>query len=156
MLNWQRYTGGFYASYGTLNGNELLRTQPKTGISISRLLSRYSSGKKYDAAFQNCQRCTSWFPPEFAVLWTKISYWAQWNHEGDTDIPFNITVYLFLSKRRCRFELWLELMKTYTTTCFLAVAKTHGGTQTWTLIVYVSQQAANTTCLLYTSDAADE
>ena len=55
---------------------------------------------KYDAFIQNCQtKVYRGFSPVYGTLHENQLLRAQQNHEGDTDLPFAVTVYLFLAKK---------------------------------------------------------
>ena len=56
--------------------------------------------------FKNTKkRYTGGFPPVYGTLNENQLYLfrAQQNQEGDTDMPFTVTVYRFNAKIRCRF-----------------------------------------------------
>ena len=72
--------------------------QQKTKRGIPTM-SRYTYfWQKHYVAFQNCQRYTVDFPPVYGILNENKLLRAQLNQEGDTNIPFTVTVYLFLAK----------------------------------------------------------
>ena len=84
------------------------------------------SGKKYDGTFQKCQKKVyRWIFRQFTVQWTKNQLLkAQQNQEGDTDIPFTVTVYLFQEKTTMSLFILTEFLTTYVFSSYCSIKKT--------------------------------
>ena len=105
----KRYTGGFPPVYGTLNENQLLRAQQNqegnTDISFTVTVYLFLAKNTIPLFKTAKQSYTVHFRPVYGTLNENQLYLfrAQQNQEGDTDMPFTVTVYRFNAKIRCRF-----------------------------------------------------
>ena len=76
----------------------------------------------YDVAFRTAkQRYTVYFSPFYGTLNENQLLKAQQNQEGDTDIPFTVTVYRFMAQNTMSFFILSSFLRTYV--FFLIVAK---------------------------------
>ena len=71
------------------------------------------------------QRYTVDFSPVYGTLYENQLLRAQQNQEGDADIPFTVTVYLFMAKNATSLFILTWFLRTYV---FLVAAKTRSNT----------------------------
>ena len=111
--------------------NGLRAQQTKTEIPIFTVCCHGIplSGKNIMPSFKTAkQRYAVDFPPVYGTLNDNQLMSAQQNQEGDSDIPFTVTVYLFLAKNIMFFILtWF-----FTTYVFSSGSKKPGATHTYT------------------------
>ena len=100
--------------YGTLNENRLVRVNQEGDTDIYRYLYGIPlSGKSTMSEFKTAkQRYTVDFPLVYGTLNEHHLLKAQQHQEGDTDIPFTVTVY-FLGKNTMSLFFLTRFLRTY-------------------------------------------
>ena len=113
----KRYTGGFPPVYGTLNENQLLRAQQNqegnTDISFTVTVYLFLAKNTMSLFRTAKQRYTVDFTPVYGTLNENQLLRAQQNQEGDTDLPFTVTVYRFIAKNAMSLLILSEFLTTY-------------------------------------------